>query len=168
MRLSACSHGNAERGRGAGCKSWLLKNVIITLATEPPTPAPTHWYPTLHAGPAVAPISTCPASTRSYERSCLARPSSAARPSRAARRSPPYAPARVRIATTRDQGTIPRTPRATSARRSLPRAHMHKLTTRKQRARDTLHARCGSLGSRWPVSKAPMHSLIRLRREGRE
>ena len=33
------SHGNAERGRGAGCKSWLLKNVIITLITEPPTPA---------------------------------------------------------------------------------------------------------------------------------
>ena len=36
------SHGNAERGRGAGRKSWLLKNVIITLATvDPPTPAPT-------------------------------------------------------------------------------------------------------------------------------
>ena len=35
------SHGNAERGRGrgAGRKSWLLKNVIITLATDPPTPA---------------------------------------------------------------------------------------------------------------------------------
>ena len=31
--------GNAERGRGVGRKSWLLKNVMITLATDPPTPA---------------------------------------------------------------------------------------------------------------------------------
>ena len=38
------SHGNAERGRGAGCKSWLLINVIFTLATDPPTPAPTLTY----------------------------------------------------------------------------------------------------------------------------
>ena len=42
------------------------------------------------------------------------------------------------------------------------------LTTRKQRARDALHERCGSLGSRWPVSNVPMHSLVGLRREGRE
>jgi len=32
-------HVNAERGRGVGRKSWLLKSVIFTLATEPPTPA---------------------------------------------------------------------------------------------------------------------------------
>ena len=34
-------HGNAERGRGAGCKSWLLKNVIFTLATDRRKRAPT-------------------------------------------------------------------------------------------------------------------------------
>ena len=37
-------HGNAERGRSAGCKSWRLKNVIFTLATESHTPAPTRIY----------------------------------------------------------------------------------------------------------------------------
>ena len=60
--------------------------------------------------------------------------------------------------TDRKHGTniYTRTARATCARRSLPRAHMHKLTTRKRRARDALRARCGSLGSRWPVSKAPI------------
>ena len=41
VTIEVRSHGNAERGRGAGCKSWLLKNVIFTLATDPPTPAPT-------------------------------------------------------------------------------------------------------------------------------
>ena len=39
VTIEVRSHGNAERGRGAGRKSWLLKNVIITLATDPPTPA---------------------------------------------------------------------------------------------------------------------------------
>ena len=40
VTIEVRSHGNAERGRGAGCKSWLLKNVIFTRATDPPTPAP--------------------------------------------------------------------------------------------------------------------------------
>ena len=47
VTIEVRSHGNAERGRGAGCKSWLLKNVIITLATDPPTPAPTQPRPGL-------------------------------------------------------------------------------------------------------------------------
>ena len=94
-----------------------------------------------------------PAAARSYERSHVARPRSPTRPSRAACRTPSSAPQRARITSTRDRSTAPRTARATCARRSLPRAHMHKLTTRKRRARDALRARCGSLGSRWPVSK---------------
>ena len=30
------------RARNRYRKSWLLKNVVFTLATDPPTPAPTH------------------------------------------------------------------------------------------------------------------------------
>ena len=46
VRIEVRSNGSsAERGRGAGRKSWILKNVIFTLATDPPRPtgAPTQY-----------------------------------------------------------------------------------------------------------------------------
>ena len=35
-------HADGERGRGAGCKWWLLENVMFPMATDSPSHAPTH------------------------------------------------------------------------------------------------------------------------------
>ena len=79
----------------------------------------------------------------SYAQSHIAGPRSPTRPPCAACRTLSNAPPRARITSTRDQGTSPRTARATGARRLLPRAHVH--TTDHTQATRSRHARSRSV-----------------------